>query len=117
MRDRGELAQAKQEWEITLKLDPANSDALIQLGTSSALRNDLQEAEQYYEAALRSPPGKVDPGKAMAHYNLGKIYEKMQKPEQALQHYELFLKNATLDYNEFKPDAQQRVTRLRSASQ
>lgn len=116
LRDRGELAAARQEWETTLRLDPSNSDALIQMGTYAAMQGDLRKAEQYYNAALRSPPGKVDPGKAMAHYNLGKIYEQQHKPEQALPHYELFLKNVPLDYNEFKPDAEQRVSRLRAAS-
>lgn len=115
LRDRGDLAAARKEWETALKLDPSNSDALIQMGTFSAMQGDLQKAEQYYNAALHSPPGKVDPGKAMAHYNLGKIYEKQQQPAQALLHYELFLKKVTLDYNEFKPDAEQRVTRLRAA--
>jgi tetratricopeptide (TPR) repeat protein len=115
LRDRGELEAANREWETSLKLDPYNSDALIQLGTYSAMRGDLHGAEQYYHAALQSPPGKVDPGKAMAHYNLGKIYEKQRKPAQALLQYELFLKNVTLDYNEFKPDAERRVLELNAA--
>jgi hypothetical protein len=51
----------------------------------------------------------------MAHYNLGKIYEKWQRPELALKHYELFLKLVDIYYIEYEPDANQRVARLRAA--
>jgi len=51
----------------------------------------------------------------MAHYNLGKIYEKWQKPELALRHYESFLKLVDIYYIEYEPDAKQRVARLRAA--
>jgi hypothetical protein len=115
LREKGDLSAARQEWEIALKLNPGNSDALIQMGTLEATRGNLQKAEQYYIAALNSPGGRADPEKSMAHYNLGKIYEKWQRPELALKHYELFLKLVDIYYIEYEPDANQRVARLRAA--
>jgi protein O-mannosyl-transferase len=114
MREKGDLSAARQEWETALKLNPGNSDALIQMGTFEATQGNLQRAEQYYIAALNSPGGRADPEKSMAHYNLGKIYEKWQRPELALKHYELFLKLVDVYYIEYEQDAKQRVARLRA---
>jgi tetratricopeptide (TPR) repeat protein len=115
LQDRGDLGGARREWEAALRLDPANSDALIQMGTFWAKQGDLQTAESYYDAALRGPPGKADPGKVMMHYNLGKIYEKTKRPEQALQQYVLFLKKVTSNYEEYKPEVENRIAVLRAA--
>ncbi len=115
MREKGDLSAARQEWETALKINPGNSDALTQMGTFEAIQGNLQRAEQYYIAALNSPGGRADPEKSMAHYNLGKIYEKWQRPELALQHYELFLKLVDVYYIEYEPDAKQRVARLRAS--
>ncbi len=85
------------------------------MGTLEATQGDLDKAEQYYIAALHSSGGKADPDKSMAHYNLGKIYEKQQKPELALRHYELFLKLVDIYYVEYEPDAKRRVAQLRAS--
>lgn len=114
MREKENLSAARQEWETALKLNPDNSDALIQMGTFEATQGNLQRAEQYYIAALNSPGGRADPEKSMAHYNLGRIYEKWQRPELALQHYEMFLKLVDVTYIEYEADAKQRVARLRA---
>jgi len=111
-QERGNLVAARQEWETALKLDPVNSDALIQVGTCFAMEGNLSLAQQYYNAALNAPPGKVDPGKAMAHYNLGKIFEKQQQPGQARLQYESFLENVPLGYDEYIADARKRLERL-----
>ena len=114
IREKGDLSTARQEWETALKLNPTNSDALIQMGTFEAMQGDLQRAERYYIAALNSPGGRADPEKSMAHYNLGKIYEKWHRPDLALKHYELFLRLVDISYMEYEPDAKQRVARLRA---
>jgi hypothetical protein len=114
LQDRGDIEAAREEWETSLSIDPLNSDALIQMGTYSAVKGDMQKAEQFYATAVLLPPGKADPNKAMAHFNLGKIYEKQQKLAEALQQYELFLKFVTLHYIEYKPFAEQRVAYLRT---
>jgi hypothetical protein len=56
-----------------------------------------------------------DPDKSMAHYNLGKIYEKRQQPQRALHHYRRFLANVPITYLEYKPDAERRIARLGGA--
>ena len=112
-RENGDLVSARKEWEMTLALDPNYADALAQMGTLAAIQDDLPKAEQYYLAALKAPPGVTDPNKSMAHYNLGKIYEKWSQPLRALRHYEQFLNVVPLSYLEYKPDAEQRLARLR----
>lgn len=114
-RENGDLASARKEWETTLAIDPVHAEALAQMGTLAAIQGDLQKAEQYYIAALKAPPGATDPNKSMAHYNMGKIYEKWGQPLRALQHYEQFLKGVSLSYLEYKPEVEQRITRLRSS--
>lgn len=112
VQDKGDLESARREWERALDLDPKNSDALIQMGTYAAMKDDLLKAEQFYSAALLAPPGKSDPDKSMAHFNLGKIYDKRQRPEDALEQYELFLKSVNLRYAEYIPFAEQRAAYL-----
>ncbi len=113
LQDKGDREAARQEWEAALRIDPRNSDALTQMGTYAAVTGDLLKAEQYYAAALLSPPGKSDPDKSMAHLNLGKIYDKQNRPADALEQYELFLKFVSLRYAEYKPFAEHRVSHLR----
>lgn len=114
LQDRGDIEAARREWEAALSIDPRNSDALIQMGTCSAIKGDLRTAEEFYNAALLAPPGKTDPDKSMAHFNLGKIYDKQQRPADALKQYDLFLKFVALRYAEFKPFAEQRAAHLRA---
>jgi protein O-mannosyl-transferase len=114
-REIGDLVLAKKEWEGTLAMDPAHVKALIQMGTLVAMQGDLQKAESYYLKSLKVPSGTADSDKSMAYYNLGKIYEKLNLPQKALQHYEQFLKVVPPTYLEYKPDAEQRLARLRRA--
>ncbi|MEI6208109.1 MAG: tetratricopeptide repeat protein [Desulfuromonadales bacterium] len=113
-REVGDLVSARKEWEKTLTLDPNYADALAQMGTLSAIQGDMNKAEEYYIASLKAPPGVTDRDKAMAHYNLGKIYEKWSQPQRALLHYQEFIAKVPITYLEYKPDAEQRIARLRS---
>ena len=112
--EKGNLASAGREWERTLEIDPFHADALAQMGTLAAVKGDLPAAEQFYMAALQAPPGRSDPDKSMAHYNLGKIYENWSQPQRALQHYQQFLNNVPITYLEYKPDVERRMARLRA---
>ncbi|HEX9024399.1 MAG TPA: tetratricopeptide repeat protein, partial [Geobacteraceae bacterium] len=94
--EKGDLEAARREWEKTLSLDPAYADALTQLGTMLAVHGDLAAAERLYLAALAAPLGAADPDKSMAHYNLGKLYEKRGMPAQALGHYRRFVETVPL---------------------
>ena len=111
-QENGDLPSARREWEKTLAIDSTYADALTQMGTLAAVQGDLLTAEQYYLAALNAPLGVSDPDKSMAHYNLGKIYEKRQQPQRALHHYRRFLANVPITYLEYKPDAERRIARL-----
>jgi hypothetical protein len=108
----GQLEKARSQWEITLKLDPRFSDALTQMGTFAAVSGELQLAERYYLAAIDAPPGATDPDKSMAHFNLGKIYEKWNRPDLALSHYRRFLETVPITYLEYKPEAERRIAML-----
>jgi hypothetical protein len=114
-QENGDLPSARREWEKTLAIDPTYADALTQMGTLAAVQGDLLTAEQYYLAALSAPLGVSDPDKSMAHYNLGKIYEKRQQSQRALHHYRRFLANVPITYLEYKPDAERRIARLGGA--
>jgi tetratricopeptide (TPR) repeat protein len=114
LQDRGDSEAARHEWEAALSIDPLNSDALIQLGTYSAMKGELEKAERFYTKALLAPPGKTDRDKAMAHFNLGKIYEKQRRLTDSLQHYEFFLRVVSRRYAEFKPIAEERAAYLRA---
>jgi hypothetical protein len=110
--ETGQFEKARSQWEITLKIDPQFSDALTQMGTFAAVNGDLQLAERYYLAALQAPEGKSDPDKSMAHFNLGKIYEKWNRPDLALSNYQRFLETVPITYLEYKPEAGKRIASL-----
>ncbi len=115
-REHGDLMSAQKEWESTLAINPTDAETMIQLGTLAAIQGELQKAEKFYLDSLEAPPGATDPEKSMAHLNLGKIYEKWNQPQRALQQFELFIKSAPLPYLQYKPDAEQQIARLRQAT-
>jgi tetratricopeptide (TPR) repeat protein len=82
----------------------------------AAVQGDLLTAEKYYLAALEGPQGVSDPEKSMAHYNLGKIYEKRGLPQLALQKYRQFLETVPLTYMGYKDEVEQRIARLLATS-
>ncbi|TSK05007.1 MAG: tetratricopeptide repeat protein [Geobacter sp.] len=110
--ENGDFAAARREWERTLALDARHGEAMMQMGTLAATSGDLRTAEAYYRAALEAPPGQTDPGKSMAHLNLGKICEKRGDLKQALQHYRLFMKTVPVTYMEYKGDTRRRIKLL-----
>jgi Tfp pilus assembly protein PilF len=115
-RENGDLQSASREWEKALAIDPKYPDALTQMGTMAAVQGDLLTAEKYYLAALEGPQGVSDPEKSMAHYNLGKIYEKRGLPQLALQKYRQFLETVPLTYMGYKNEVEQRIAGLLATS-
>lgn len=115
-REHGDLQSASREWEKALAIDPKYPDALTQMGTMAAVQGDLLTAEKYYLAALEGPQGVSDPEKSMAHYNLGKIYEKRGLPQLALQKYRQFLETVPLTYMGYKNEVEQRIAGLLATS-
>lgn len=74
----GNLAQAADSYEAALKLDPNNLSALENLGNYYAML-DPQKAVPYYERYLTLSPGAGD-----ILMQLGLVYHKLGKTEQAL---------------------------------
>ncbi|MDU0457921.1 MAG: tetratricopeptide repeat protein [Geobacteraceae bacterium] len=111
-KDSGDMVAAGKEWEKALSLNPGYAEALAQLGTMAAIQGNLQKAEQHYIAALEAPSGVSAPDISMAHYNLGKIYEKKGQPQRAMKHYQQFLKDVPFTYQEYQADAERRLAFL-----
>ena len=64
MADRGDEAQARDEWEFALRLDPSHNASLRGLGFLAYKRRDLATAEQLLARALHANP--ADDGLATA---------------------------------------------------
>jgi Flp pilus assembly protein TadD len=107
-RDAGDLDGAEREWRETLRLDPAHSGAMTQLGSIAAVKGDFGKAEQWFRAALDA-----DPGNAMARFNFALVLEKTGRPEEAAAQYDRFLSNVPLEYREYIPRAEENRARLR----
>lgn len=108
LMDRGDWVGANLEWEKVLQIDSVHSGALTQIGTLLATQGEFQQAEQYYNAALRSNPQNV-----MAYYNLGKLYEIQGNLRKAIEQYELSLKYIDVIYAEYTQEIESRVAQLR----
>ncbi len=119
LKDGGDLAAARQQWDLVLGIDPGNGGALAQLGTLSALAGDLATAERHFRAALASrdaPP--------LARYNLGLLCERTGRLAEALTHYQDFLELVDRPEGDYRVGvdwstisrARERVAALRAAS-
>jgi tetratricopeptide (TPR) repeat protein len=67
--------------QLVIDQDPRETKAYLELGYFYQQRNDPM-AVSYYQNAL-----KVDPGNVEIHYNLGKMFQDMDKFEEAEQEY------------------------------
>jgi tetratricopeptide (TPR) repeat protein len=56
------------------------------LAEANKLDGKLEEAVSIHSEILR-----INGGHALSHYELGKLYEEMNRPEDAKRHYERFL--------------------------
>lgn len=84
--DQGHLAQARQEAEAALRLDPENDQALALLGWISLQHHALEEAQSYFRR-VRRPDDKAVIGMALACYRLGDVpgaYHLIQAARQKL---------------------------------
>jgi hypothetical protein len=109
LRDAGDLEGAQKEWLETLRLNPAHSGAMTQLGSLAAVKGDLGEAERWFRSALAA-----DPSNAMARFNLALVFEKTGRPEEAVSQYDLFLRNVPLEYRDYIPRAEANRARIRN---
>jgi Tfp pilus assembly protein PilF len=67
-----------------IKLDPKNAEIVCDYGYWCYLRQEWDESEKQFERAI-----KLDPGLKRAHNNLGLLYARTKRPEDALQQFTL----------------------------
>lgn len=83
---RGDEALAISSFERAVALEPELVEAQVRLGVLYRRDGRFDKAEAAYQAALRA-----DDEHRNAHLNLGILYDVyLQRPEQALKHYERF---------------------------
>jgi tetratricopeptide (TPR) repeat protein len=88
---RGELEAAIASYQTAIKLRPQFREAWNNLGLLYEALGDLERAEQAFRAALGKPvPGGREPeaGYALAHYNLGRLYEKRAAYDAAIREFQ-----------------------------
>lgn len=94
--------QAADAFRRAVELDPALTDAHINLGVLLHERSDFEGAEVCYRLALRSSPES-----ATAAYNLGVVLEDVGKPDEAMEVY-----RRAIECNELLADAYYNLSRL-----
>lgn len=82
---RGIPEKAVEHFEKAIELKPDYSEAYNSLGAHYAQNGNLQKAEENFKKAL-SNPAYVTP--FYAFYNLGRVYEKQGRDEEALRQYQ-----------------------------
>ena len=75
----------------------------------AAVAGDLSAAEEHYRRALRS--GRPAAG---AHFNLALLCERTGRPDEALVHYEAFLRTAGTEDADLVARAEARIRVLRA---
>ena len=81
--------EARRAYEEVIRLQPAMTDAHINLGLLHHDLGGLAEAERCYRTALE-----FEPKLALAHFNLGVVLEDQQKKSEALAAYKQALEYA-----------------------
>ena len=77
-----DLASAKKEYEDVIKIKPENINASSSLADLYVVEQKFKEAIGIYEELLKKHKGKSD--EAMLHFNLGIIYARMQRFDDAI---------------------------------
>lgn len=80
LRMIGRYADARQEYEQVLKLDPENLDAILNIAQIEEQRNQLDESERWTERGLAQKPG--DP--ALCH-NMARLRRRQGQLDEALE--------------------------------
>lgn len=82
----GRLAEAEKAYQLHLKTNPADAQALANLGAVQARRENYAAAITSYQKALQAAPGLTP-----IHLNLGLAYYKSRQWTQALGSFDRFL--------------------------
>lgn len=76
-----DIAEALQEFQLELDIDPANANAAYEIGEIHRDASQLEQARTFFEQALQSHPDFPE-----AQLGLGTVLEELQKPDDALPH-------------------------------
>jgi tetratricopeptide (TPR) repeat protein len=79
---RGMLAEAAEQFEISIKLYPGHHKSYYNLGLVYHQKGDLKKAIEYFNRSVT-----LNPDSARAHYNLATIYLQQRSWDQAIRHY------------------------------
>jgi tetratricopeptide (TPR) repeat protein len=93
---RKEIKAAESEYRESLKLDPKDSEAAQNLAAIYILQDRLDEAEKLNRWVVQEKP-KDEDTLENAYFNLGIVYDRQNKLEQALNMYKLALQVAPWD--------------------
>ena len=77
-----EPERAPEAYKQSIRLDPKNADAHVNLGRLYQLKGDLKHAKRHYELALTARPGHQ-----LAYYNLGTVFDELDEMEKASEYY------------------------------
>lgn len=94
-----EPERAPEAYKQSIRLDPKNADAHVNLGRLYQLKGDLKHAKRHYELALTARPGHQ-----LAFYNLGTVFDELDEMAKAS---EFYLKAPSI------PDAHYNLARIR----
>ncbi|XOV84773.1 MAG: tetratricopeptide repeat protein [bacterium] len=75
--------KAPDAYKQSIRLDPKNADAHVNLGRLYQLRGDLKHAKRHYELALTARPGHQ-----LAFYNLGTVFDELDETSKAAEFYQ-----------------------------
>ncbi len=76
-----DVTEALKEFQDELEIDPSNANAAYELAEMYRRAGQLQEAQEYFEKALKDYPDFAE-----AHLGLGSVLTSLRKPEEALSH-------------------------------
>ena len=78
-----EPEKAPDAYKQSIRLDPKNADAHVNLGRLYQLKGDLKHAKRHYELAITARPGHQ-----LAFYNLGTVFDELDETSKASEFYE-----------------------------
>ena len=103
----GRLPEAEADFKRVLTIDDGNASAMTGLGNTYYLQGDLNKALEYYILSTKSDPRDPEP-----LYNLALILERLGRNDEAMSHYEKFIKAASVDNDEYSESIAEARRRL-----
>ena len=90
---QGRVDEATAQFRTILGADAADLDALVNLAIALRTAGQVEMAKETLVKALT-----IAPRNAPAHYNLGQLYDQINEPARAVEHYRTFLDTASAEH-------------------